>query len=42
MQEEQLLIGRPFPPMLDWARVSTGTAPEMEAFSQALKKVMQD
>jgi histidinol-phosphate aminotransferase len=41
MQEEQLLIGRPFPPMLDWARVSTGTAPEMEAFSKALNKVMQ-
>jgi len=41
MQQEGLLIGRPFPPLLNWARISTGSAPEMEAFSKALTKVMQ-
>lgn len=41
MQQEGLQIGRPFPPLLNWARISTGSAPEMEAFSKALKKVMQ-
>ena len=40
MKNENILIGRPFPPMYDWARISTGTMPEMELFGAALKKVM--
>lgn len=40
MIKENVRIGRPFPPMYDWARISTGTIPEMELFGQALKKVM--
>ena len=40
MKEENVLVGRPFPPLTDWCRVSTGTMDEMELFSKALKKVM--
>jgi len=40
MKEENIQIGRPFPPMYDWARISTGTMEEMELFGKALKKVM--
>ena len=40
MKEENVLVGRPFPPLLDWCRISTGTMDEMELFSKALKKVM--
>ncbi len=40
MKNENVLIGRPFPPLLDWARISTGTQPQVAEFSNALKKVM--
>lgn len=40
MQKENVLIGRPFPPFLEWARISTGTLAETESFGRALKKVM--
>ena len=40
MQQENVLIGRPFPPMLDWARISTGTLEDVKAFSDALTRVM--
>ncbi|MGB5393787.1 MAG: aminotransferase, partial [Lutimonas sp.] len=40
MKNENILIGRAFPPMYDWARISTGTMPEMKLFGAALKKVM--
>jgi histidinol-phosphate aminotransferase len=40
MKKENVLIGRPFPPMYDWARISTGTMEEMKQFTTALKKVM--
>lgn len=40
MEKEQVIIGRPFPPMYDWARISTGTAEEMHVFSKALAKVL--
>jgi histidinol-phosphate aminotransferase len=40
MKKENIQIGRPFPPMYNWARISTGTMEEMELFSKALKKVM--
>ncbi len=41
MKQEGVLIGRPFPPLLDWARISTGTLEEMEFFGQALTKVLK-
>ncbi|MEX0289328.1 MAG: histidinol-phosphate transaminase [Flavobacteriaceae bacterium] len=40
MKKERVLIGRPFPPMLDWARISTGTMEHMKQFRTALNKVM--
>ena len=39
MAEEGVLIGRPFPPLYDWARISTGTTEEVDAFCSALRKV---
>ena len=40
MESEGVLIGRPFPPLYDWARISTGRMEEVAAFGNALKKVM--
>ncbi len=40
MREEGVLIGRPFPPLYNWARISTGTMTEVKAFSGALQRVM--
>jgi histidinol-phosphate aminotransferase len=40
MEAEDVQIGRPFPPLLDWARISTGTFEEVQTFTRALKKVM--
>lgn len=40
MERENVLIGRPFPPMYDWARISTGTMEQVEQFGNALKRVM--
>ncbi len=40
MRNENVLIGRPFPPFYDWARISTGTLPDIERFGKALKKVL--
>ncbi|KAG1648094.1 Histidinol-phosphate aminotransferase [Nymphon striatum] len=40
MQKENVLIGRPFPPFYDWARISTGKIEEVEHFGKALKKVL--
>lgn len=34
-------IGRPFPPLNDWCRISTGTIEEMALYNQAFKEVMQ-
>ncbi len=42
MEEEQVLVGRPFPPMLDWCRVSIGTEEEMQVFLDVFEKVMTD
>ena len=39
MANEGVLIGRPFPPLEDWARVSTGTTEEVSKFCEALKRV---
>ena len=41
MQNEGIQIGRPFPPLLEWARISTGTLDQVQQFSKALHKVMR-
>lgn len=40
MKEQGVLIGRPFPPLTDWCRISTGKMEDMERFGSALKKVI--
>lgn len=40
MKAQGVMVGRPFPPFTDWCRISTGTLEEVEAFNQALKKVL--
>ena len=40
MEKENVLIGRPFPPFTDWARISTGTIEEVQQFDIALRKIM--
>ena len=40
MMKRNIRIGRPFPPLNDWARVSTGTVEETKAFCEALKAEM--
>lgn len=37
MREKGFLVGRPFPPMLTYSRVSIGLPEEMEAFTEALR-----
>ena len=33
-------VGRPFPPLTEWCRISTGTLEEVEVFTKTLLKVM--
>lgn len=40
MKKENVLIGRPFPPFYDWARISTGKIEEVAFFNKALQKVL--
>ncbi len=40
MESEQIMVGRPFPPMLEWCRVSIGTEEEMAIFLESFEKVM--
>lgn len=40
MLAQGVAVGRPFPPFLDWCRISTGTLEEVARFNQALEKVM--
>ncbi len=37
--KEGIKVGRPFPPMLDWCRISMGTVEQVEQFCTATKKV---
>ena len=37
---ENIMVGRPFPPMTDWVRVSMAKPHEMEYFVQAYKKIL--
>lgn len=41
MKNENVLIGRPFPPFYEWARISTGTMDDMKLFDKGIKKVMR-
>ncbi len=40
MLEKGIIIGRPFPPLNDWCRISTGTLEEVEVFNKALIEVL--
>lgn len=40
MKAEMVLVGRPFPPMLDWCRISIGLPEEMAVCHAALRKVL--
>lgn len=40
MRAKGVAIGRPFPPLTDWCRISTGTMPDVERFGVALRQVM--
>ena len=40
MKAEMVLVGRPFPPLTEWARISIGTPEEMAVCHAALKKVL--
>lgn len=40
MAQKGIIVGRPFPPLNDWCRVSTGTLEEIALFNQALKEVL--
>lgn len=37
--DKGMIIGRPFPPLTDWCRISTGTPEEIAFFTQSLKEV---
>lgn len=38
--DKNIIIGRPFPPLNDWCRISTGTPEEVALFNQTLKEVL--
>lgn len=40
MADKGILVGRPFPPLTKWLRVSTGKVEEVQAFAKALKEVV--
>lgn len=40
MKAKGIQIGRPFPPLTKWCRISTGTVEEVQQFSSALKQVL--
>ncbi len=40
MADKGVNIGRPFPPLTDWCRISTGTMSDMERFGKALQEVL--
>jgi histidinol-phosphate aminotransferase len=39
MMDKNIVVGRPFPPLDDWCRVSTGTLEEVQLFNKALKEI---
>ena len=40
MLAEGVVVGRPFPPLFDWARITIGLPSEMETCHRALRKVL--
>jgi histidinol-phosphate aminotransferase len=40
MAQKGFIIGRPFPPLNDWCRVSTGTIEEVTLYNKAIKEVL--
>ena len=40
MKKEQIHVARPFPPMLDWCRITIGLPDEMKLINQALRKIL--
>lgn len=38
-QKEGLLVGRPFPPLTDWCRVSMGTVEQVEKLCEATRRI---
>lgn len=40
MAEKGFIIGRAFPPLNDWCRISTGTIEEITLYNQAIKEVL--
>ena len=40
MRAEGVIVGRPFPPLLEWARVTIGLPHEMEVCHRAMRKVL--
>ncbi|MEM7347102.1 MAG: histidinol-phosphate transaminase [Chloroflexota bacterium] len=40
MRAKGVAIGRPFPPLTDWCRISTGTIEDVKQFGVALKEVL--
>jgi histidinol-phosphate aminotransferase len=40
MEKEGIRIGRPFPPLRQWCRISTGTMEDTALFCEALKRVI--
>lgn len=40
MKEQGVAIGRPFPPLNEWCRISTGRMEDVKKFGEALKRVM--
>ena len=39
-RQENIMVGRPFPPMTDWMRVSMAKPAEMEYFAQVYRKLL--
>lgn len=40
MKAKEVNVGRPFPPLTDWCRISTGHMEDVERFGSALKSLM--
>lgn len=40
MADKGFIIGRPFPPLNDWCRISTGTIEEVNLYNNAIKEVL--
>jgi len=41
MRAQNVAIGRPFPPLNDWCRISTGKMEDVRKFGEAIKSVMK-